>query len=64
MKYEHSTISEMMKLINETCFLPHIQRELVWNEKQMYKLFDSMMRGYPIGTFLLWHIEEKKRRDN
>ncbi len=60
MKYEHSTISEMMKLINETCFLPHIQRELVWNEKQMYKLFDSMMRGYPIGTFLLWHIEEKK----
>jgi len=60
MKYEHSTISEMNKLINQTCFLPHIQRELVWNEKQMYKLFDSMMRGYPIGTFLLWHVEEKK----
>src|ERR1700692_4015293 len=39
--------------------LPAIQREFVWSDLQICKLVDSMMRGYPFGTFLFWHIEAK-----
>lgn len=53
-------ISDTVSELNVKCFLPYIQRELVWNENQIYKLFDSLMRGYPIGTFLFWNITEKK----
>jgi hypothetical protein len=37
--------------------LPAIQREFVWSDFQICRLFDSMMRGYPFGTFLFWQIE-------
>jgi hypothetical protein len=26
----------------------------VWREEQVVRLFDSLLRGYPIGTFLFW----------
>ncbi len=32
--------------------LPAIQREFVWDDRQIVRLFDSVLRGYPIGTFL------------
>lgn len=35
-------------------WLPNIQRHFVWNEEQIEKLFDSIMREYPIGTLLIW----------
>ena len=37
--------------------LPAIQREFVWNPKQICKLFDSLMQGFPVGSFLFWKIE-------
>ena len=37
--------------------LPAIQRELVWNTDQITRLFDSLMRGYPIGSFLFWKVD-------
>lgn len=37
--------------------LPAIQREFVWKPQQIEKLFDSLMQGYPIGTFLFWRVE-------
>ncbi len=37
--------------------LPDIQREFVWSEDQIAELFDSLMRGYPIGTFLFWKLD-------
>lgn len=42
--------------------LPAIQRELVWTPYQIELLFDSLMRDYPVGSFLFWHVE--KRRTN
>lgn len=39
-------------------YLPAIQRKFVWKPDQIEKLFDSIMRGYPIGTFLFWDLEE------
>ncbi len=42
---------------NHNYVLPAIQRELVWSSEQMCKFFDSLMQGYPFGTFLFWCIE-------
>lgn len=34
--------------------LPDIQRPFVWSSTKARDLFDSMYRGYPIGTLMLW----------
>jgi len=39
--------------------LPAIQREFVWKPEQIQRLFDSLMQGYPFGTFLLWRVNEE-----
>lgn len=36
--------------------LPAIQREFVWKPEQICSFFDSLMRRYPIGSFLFWEI--------
>ena len=36
--------------------LPAIQREFVWKPDQICAFFDSLMRRYPIGSFLFWEI--------
>lgn len=38
--------------------LPAIQREFVWNTYQIERLFDSIMRDYPISSFLFWEVEK------
>lgn len=43
--------------------LPAIQREFVWNAGQIERLFDSLLRGYPIGSFLFWHVEAANVRN-
>jgi hypothetical protein len=43
--------------------LPSIQREFVWDTDQIEKLFDSMMRDYPISTFLFWKVDKSKIKD-
>ena len=42
---------------NNRYLLPAIQREFVWWPHQIEKLFDSLMRGYPIGSFLFWRVD-------
>ena len=42
--------------------LPAIQREFVWGTDQIGKLFDSLMRGYPIGSFLFWKVDRERCR--
>ena len=37
--------------------LPAIQREFVWDDDQICRLFDRPRQGYPFGTFLSWQIE-------
>lgn len=34
--------------------LPDLQRQFVWNDSKVRNLFDSMLRGYPIGYIMLW----------
>ena len=39
--------------------LPGIQREFVWQPEQICRLFDSLVRGYPIGSFLFWRVKRR-----
>jgi hypothetical protein len=34
--------------------VPRFQRPFVWRPEQMLNLFDSIERGYPIGSLLVW----------
>jgi uncharacterized protein with ParB-like and HNH nuclease domain len=43
--------------------LPSIQRGFVWDTEQIETLFDSLMRDYPISTFLFWAVDRNKIRD-
>lgn len=37
--------------------VPVFQRDFVWEVTQMLDLFDSIVRGFPIGSILLWNPE-------
>ena len=41
--------------------IPKFQREFVWYKEQTAKLIDSLIKGYPIGTFILWKTQEELR---
>ena len=44
--------------------LPAIQREFVWSDLKICSLFDSLMRGYPIGGFLFWRVTDETIRSH
>ena len=43
-------------------WLPNIQRPFVWKEEQIERLYDSILREYPIGTLLIWKTKSKIKR--
>lgn len=54
------TIADAIEKIDTNQFLlPAIQREFVWTHSKIEWLFDSIMRNYPISSFLFWKVEEK-----
>lgn len=58
------TIAEAMKKIDSNQYLlPAIQREFVWSSESIEWLFDSLMKGYPINSFLFWKVEGKTAKD-
>jgi uncharacterized protein with ParB-like and HNH nuclease domain len=61
MSYHSKTIKEAVKDIEfEKAFLPAIQRKFVWPRHKIQFLFDSLMRNYPIGSFLFWELKSEK----
>lgn len=41
--------------------IPRFQREFVWELKRSAELLDSVIKGYPIGTFIFWKTKERLR---
>lgn len=39
--------------------VPKFQRDFVWDIDQTAKLLDSILKGYPIGTFILWETDQR-----
>jgi len=67
MSYLGISIKEAMNNLNNSVngwFLPAIQRPYVWgsryeSENYICKLFDSILKGYPIGGLIVWNTEEE-----
>lgn len=56
-EYRKATIKHVVKnSVNIEMFLPALQRHYVWDKARICKLFDSILRGYPIGTFMCYII--------
>ena len=51
-----SIASALRQIQDRRLILPAIQREYVWKPSQVIRVFDSVMRGYPIGSFLSWKV--------
>jgi len=41
--------------------LPMFQRDFVWDKSQTAKLIDSILKGFPVGTFILWKTRDRFR---
>ncbi|GAA7626124.1 DUF262 domain-containing protein [Helicobacter pylori] len=61
--FSDKSIKDVVDGLNVRYFLPDIQREYVWlkkaDEKKIEQLFDSILRGYPIGSFLFWKLQKE-----
>ncbi len=57
------SIKDVVDGLNVRYFLPDIQREYMWlkkaDGKKIEQLFDSILRGYPIGSFLFWKLPKE-----
>jgi hypothetical protein len=41
--------------------LPMFQRDFVWDKAQTAKLIDSILKGFPVGTFIIWKTRDRFR---
>jgi len=66
MKDQRLEIKDIVKHIDDTTLgkldIPEFQREFVWKPEKTKKLIDSLWRGYPIGTILLWESKYSSPR--
>ncbi|CAM4049521.1 DUF262 domain-containing protein [Aeromonas bestiarum] len=65
-EYEKAiTIQEAIAAINGGDYLlPAIQRKFVWSSQQICVLFDSIMRGYPINSFMMWEVNSAEIKND
>lgn len=64
MSYIGVSVKEALSKINQSWFLPAIQRPYVWgsryeSEAYICKLFDSLYHKYPIGGLIMWETDAK-----
>ena len=59
------TIKDAIDHIDDgTYLLPAIQRKFVWSSDQIEVLFDSIMRGYPISSFMFWEVKKAELKNS
>lgn len=59
------TISDAISNIEKRRYLlPAIQRKFVWSSEQIEVLFDSIMRDYPINSFMMWNVTSDKIKNS
>lgn len=57
MGYQNTRVCDVIDAVQQgTLVLPAIQRNFVWDEERICGLFDSLMKGYPVGAFLYWTV--------
>lgn len=56
---QHKTLHELLTIASSneaTLLIPDLQRPYVWTPKQVLDLIDSLFKGWPFGTLLLWSL--------
>jgi uncharacterized protein with ParB-like and HNH nuclease domain len=51
------------RILSGDILLPKFQRDFVWEKDQIIDLLDSVRRGYPIGSILLWQSRQELRSE-
>ena len=41
--------------------IPKFQRDFVWSKEQIAALIDSLLKGYPVGSFTYWETTDELR---
>lgn len=58
----HNNYPDLLGQIeNGTVKIPQFQRDFVWSRAKSAALLDSIVKGYPVGTFIFWHTNEQLR---
>lgn len=58
-KSEREYLHEICAKIDSGYYaIPVFQRNYVWKKEQVLDLFDSISKGYPIGSIMFWHTED------
>ncbi len=56
-----ATVGELVGMIGRgELGLPDMQRRYVWRSTRVRDLLDSLYRGHPSGTILLWQTDEAR----
>jgi Protein of unknown function DUF262/Protein of unknown function (DUF1524) len=63
MIFTTETIASVLPKLNNSWYLPSLQREFVWGTERVCELFDSLMRAYPISSLLTWRVPEAIREE-
>lgn len=57
---QHCELNDLLSRANNdlgaTLLIPDLQRPYVWTPRQVIYLIDSLIRGWPFGTFLTWKV--------
>jgi uncharacterized protein with ParB-like and HNH nuclease domain len=51
------------KVVSNELRLPEMQRGYIWRDSQVRDLLDSLYRGYPTGTILVWETDRAPQKD-
>lgn len=64
-KYQKTSIREALREIQRRNYLlPGIQRKFEWKAQQITMLFDSIIQGYPINSFMFWRVTDASVKKN
>jgi hypothetical protein len=61
----HATLTDLLKNCSEdaSILIPNLQRPYVWMPDQVIRLVDSLLRGWPFSTLLLWNLGSVNQKD-
>ena len=55
--------SDIVGAVSDHFCLPALQRGFVWSKDDIATFFDSIFKGFPVGSLLLWKLKTEKDRN-
>jgi hypothetical protein len=56
----HELLAKASAANGATLLIPDLQRPFVWSPDKVTLLMDSLIRGWPFGTLLLWKVNDQQ----